>query len=123
MRFKLLAIYLVLFSLVLVTPYLTITGFDIIRFDSGGEGELIVTPDPPGTVPTIEIDISPTPSPSGGGSGLVSSAGFSIDPLNFNINLIINTNILKEIIITNFRSSPRNLQVTQEGLDGLIILE
>ncbi len=116
MRFKRLGIYFGIFSLFLIIPYFSITGFDIIGFDPGGEGEIGVGSDPSGNIPTIELDV---PTVSGGGGG---GSSFSLDPTNFNINLIVNTNIEKIITIINL-GSQKNLAVSQEGLDGMIILE
>ncbi len=119
--FRYLAIYSILFSIIFVTPYLTLTGFDTIGFDSGGDGELIVSSDPYGIIPTIELDVSPPPDLTPGGGSSV-SRGFSVEPLNFNLNLLVNTNIEKFIKVTNL-DSQKSLPVSQEGLDGLIILE
>jgi hypothetical protein len=120
-RGRYLAISSALFSLMLIVPYFSITGFDTVGFDSGSEGELIVGPSPSGTIPTVEIEVPVTGGGTGGGGGS-SPPSFNLTPLSFNIDLIVNTNIQEFITITNLLSSSLYLPVSQEGLDGMIIL-
>jgi len=122
MRSRHLAIYSAIFSIVLIAPYLSLTGYDTIGFDSGGEGELIVGSAPSSIPPTIEIEVpttTTTTTTTGGGGGL--SNLFSIEPSSFQINLTTNTNIQKTIKITNLINSSLKIDLAQEGLDGMII--
>ena len=121
--FRYFAIFSAIFSLVLVVPYLSITGFDIIGFDAGGEGEIRIDSGP------LQEIIVPPPIPppvddddDGGGVG-IPAMNLDAIPSEFNINLAINTNVEKILTITNLRSWTVNVSVRQSNLDNMIIFK
>lgn len=58
----------------------------------------------------------------GGGGGEVSTTNIVVSPLEFNLNLAVNTNIEKTVTVTNLGTTVASVIVGQQGLDANIIL-
>ena len=59
----------------------------------------------------------------GGGGGVATVTNISVNPGEFNVNLAINTNIQKTITVTNAGTSQLTLSISQNNLDGMVILD
>ena len=61
-------------------------------------------------------------TPPGGGGGAAPSVNISVNPTQFNINLVVNTTTERTIRVTNLRSNSLTVAVTQSNLGNHIIL-
>ena len=61
-------------------------------------------------------------TPPGGGGGVTPPVNISITPTQFSINLVVNTTTERTIRVTNLRSSPLTLAVSQSNLENHVIL-
>lgn len=104
--------------LILLLPFLAITGFDIVGFDSGGG----ITSDPAGEGSTFGDEEAIVIDGAGGDGGITISEKISLDPTEFNIELITNTNTRRTITVTNLEFNTKTLSINQENLDNMIIL-
>lgn len=107
--------------MIFLLPFLAITGFDTLVIDSGGDEDVGVSGGgfSGGGIFGDQEEVGEGID-SGGGAGL--EEDFSLNPTEFNINLIINTNVRKTISITNLKYSPITLSIEQIGLDNMMIL-
>jgi cysteine-rich repeat protein len=64
-----------------------------------------------------------TPPGNGGGGGTPVVTNISVAPTQFNINLVLNTNIQETIRVTNNGRSTVTVSVNQLNLDNMVILE
>ncbi|MEX0932931.1 MAG: hypothetical protein WDZ77_02430 [Candidatus Pacearchaeota archaeon] len=115
--------------LLLISPAFTISA-DVISLNAGGDENLAITPDAylegfffseQPSVPDDGDDAG-----SGGGGGAEGGGGVStilLDPSELNINLAVNTNIEREILVMNSGNNSVNLSISQENLDGLVLFE
>ena len=67
---------------------------------------------------TCQTEAEEPPEGGGGAAGAL----ITVDPLTFNINLAINTNIDRVIKVTNVGSAATTISVSQQDLDANIIL-
>jgi hypothetical protein len=110
-----------------------LTGADIITVNSGTGTNLTVTPDQylggtfnnPGFPSGGEVvpPVTPPSPPGGGAAGNVTYPSLKIVPGQFNINMIVNTNVHQIISITNIGTSATSVAITQSNLNNMIIVE
>lgn len=113
--------------------YIVITGADVISINSGGSGNISVTPDQysegffsdPGFPPPAAAGEEGvvTPPGGGGGGGRITAGNITVSPSQFNILMVINTIVRRTLNITNTGTNSRTLSITQTGLNNLITIE
>jgi hypothetical protein len=115
--------------MLLLTLLLSLAKADIIVSGGGGSTNITVSPfqfsspfsgpEVPGEeVPPEEVP----PTGPGGGAGGVTGFVISVNPTQFNINMLINTNVKRTISVTNVGTLAGTAYVFQSGLDNKIIL-
>lgn len=127
---KILKWFILLFFLFLFLMSLSFyTRADISSVNSGGGTEIVINPNSYiqsffsqfQTNPSTESTNNETTTPSGGGVAAPTS-NIVVSPLEFNINLAINTNTLEAISVSNTGSTSATLAVSQTNLTGLVVL-
>lgn len=108
-----------------------ITGADIVSVNSGGSTNITITPNqysgggftgpeqegvPPGE------EIPPGEGPGAPGTGNI-TMNLQVNPGQFNVNMLINTNIHQVISITNLGGTTASVGITQTNLTNMIIIE
>ncbi|MEK6840679.1 MAG: myxococcus cysteine-rich repeat containing protein [Nanoarchaeota archaeon] len=63
-----------------------------------------------------------TPPGGGGGGGARPYANINVSPIEFNVNLILNTTTERTIRVTNLGTSPVTVGISQSNLDNHVIL-
>jgi hypothetical protein len=58
----------------------------------------------------------------GGGGGVISTSNISINPGEFNLNMLINTNLQESVSITNVGGIPVTINVNQTNLTDLVLI-
>lgn len=121
--------FLSTFFLVLLIFFSKTISADVISVNSGGNEEIVLNPDKyiegffsgiPGAAEEEEEEEEG--GGGGGGGGGTPSVNIETDPEEFNIDIIINTNIEKTIKVTNLGRSTVTVGVTQQNLDEKVIL-
>lgn len=76
---------------------------------------------------TSGVCVADTPpggdDPGGGGGAGVSTTNLLVSPMEFNINLAVNTNKEETISVTNLGTSTVNISIRQQNLGNMVILE
>lgn len=125
----------VLSLLVLVALLVSFVRADIIGSDAGGSGGISVNPneysDNPFTGPEGEAGAPAPPGGEeeggggggGGGRGVVVAYNLSVSPAEFDMYMLISTNVRDTLTIQNLGTTTRAVTITQSGLDSLVIIE
>jgi len=121
---------IVSFFFILIVLSMQTTNADVISLNAGGSQEIAVTSDKYiegffSGIADVAVEEEPTPTPSpggGGGGGQVTVTNIAVSPVEFNINLIINTTTERKIRVTNLGTSSVTVGVSQLGLDNHVIL-
>ena len=106
--------YLLIFTTLLIIPIIHAVPYGIGEYGCGlfGIGCAADADEP-----------SPPPSPGGDGETIITPiSNIIIDPTVLNINLAVNTNVERIITVRNAGDSSKGLIISQEGLEGKIIL-
>src|SRR3990172_2166220 len=101
---------------------------DVVSVNAGGNTEIVVNPDLYvegffSGIPEEEVAPPVTPPPPGGGGGGPSAANLSLNPIEFNINLAVDTTTERTINITNTGGTQIVVSISQSNLGSHVILE
>jgi hypothetical protein len=117
--------------LILLALLFSLVKADIISVNSGGSGNITITPDQysggffsgPG-IPGEGVIVPPGEVPGGpGGAGEETYLNIQVSPNQFNINMLVNTNVHQVISITNIGTTSGTVGITQTNLSNMIIVE
>ncbi|MDD5700049.1 MAG: hypothetical protein PHH00_02545 [Candidatus Nanoarchaeia archaeon] len=124
----------ILSLLILAALLVSLVRADIISVNSGGSGNISITPDEytegsfgdPGIEQPAAEEVPPevvVPGGGGGGGGRVTVGNITVSPSQFDITMLINTNIRKTLTVTNSGTTSRTITISQTGLNNMIIIE
>ncbi len=125
-------IFSVAFVLAFVLLFAVAARADVISVNSGGNVNLIITPDKyiegffsqipnPPVIPVTP----PTPSGGGGGGGggaATTTQNIVVSPTEINLDMTVNSSLKRTVTITNFGSASTTVNLSESNLDGIVFL-
>ena len=107
---------------------------DVLSINSGGTTNISINPNSftegffsQPSSPTVSNQTNQTNQSGGGPSGTgvtpPSTVSISVSPAMFNLNMLINSNLQEVISVANSGSGYATLNISETGLDNMIILE
>lgn len=110
-----------------------LTGADVVSVNSGGSSNITVSPDiytegffsnpmMSATETSGTNGTEGTGGTGGGGGGIIPTSNISINPGQFNLNMLINTNIPESVSITNIGGSSTIITISQTNLTNMVLI-
>jgi hypothetical protein len=132
-HFLLLSLFMICMTFLLGYTY-KLTGADIVSVNSGGTSNITVSPDTytegffsNPTTPEIAANSSNvsgggTGGVPGGGGGTIPTSNISINPGQFNLNMLVNTNLQEIVSVTNVGGNSITISISQTNLTNLVLI-
>ena len=126
-HFLLLSIFVICMAFLLSYAY-KLTGADIVFVDSGGSPNISIGTDffivPPPNVSGGTNGTGGTggTGSGGGGGGIIPTSNISVNPGQFILNMLINTNLHEAVSVTNIGGNSATISISQTNLTNLILI-
>ena len=131
-HFLILSIFVICMAFLLGYTY-RLTGADVVSVNSGGSSNITVSPDiytegffsnpmMSATETSGTNGTEGTGGTGGGGGGIIPISNISINPGQFNLNMLINTNIPESVSITNIGGSSTIITISQTNLTNMVLI-
>ncbi len=127
-------IFSIVFVLAFVLLFAVAARADVISVNSGGNVNLIITPDKyiegffsqipnPPVIPVTPPVTPPSGGGGGGGGGAATTTqNIVVSPAEINLDMTVNSSLKRTITITNFGSTSTTVSLSQSKLDGIAFL-